>query len=93
MTSDGYKDLVLFLATAGVVVPLFKRLKVSPILGFLAAGVALGPHGLARASKALPWLSAFTVSNPGATTLFFSVALYLEAAGSGKPTGGAQIAQ
>ena len=69
MTSDvppaGYKDLVLFLVTAGVVVPLFKRLKLSPILGFLAAGVALGPYGLARASGTLPWLSAFTVSKPG----------------------------
>ncbi len=25
-----YKDLVLFLATAGIVVPLFQRLKISP---------------------------------------------------------------
>jgi CPA2 family monovalent cation:H+ antiporter-2 len=29
-----YKDLVLFLATAGIVAPLFKRLKINPILGF-----------------------------------------------------------
>src|SRR6202000_3205364 len=40
-----YKDLVLFLATAGIVVPLFKRLKIRPILGFLAAGVSVGPFG------------------------------------------------
>ena len=31
-TSAGYKDLVLFLATAGIVAPLFKRLKISPVL-------------------------------------------------------------
>ncbi len=37
-----YKDLVVFLAAAGVVVPLFNRLKISPVLGFLAAGVLLG---------------------------------------------------
>ena len=42
----GYKDLVLFLATAGIIAPLFKRLKVSPVLGFLGAGVVLGPFGL-----------------------------------------------
>ena len=30
-----YKDVLLFLATAGVVVPLFSRLKISPVLGFL----------------------------------------------------------
>ena len=40
--AGGYKDLVLFLAMAGVVVPLFKRLRISPVLGFLGAGVVLG---------------------------------------------------
>ncbi len=60
----GYKDLVLFLATAGIVAPLFKRLKVSPVLGFLGAGVLLGPFGLGRLADAAPWLSAITVSRP-----------------------------
>lgn len=59
-----YKDLVLFLATAGVVVPLFQRLKVNPILGFLGAGVALGPYGLGSFTGVAPWLGAFTVDNP-----------------------------
>ncbi|MFI4964678.1 MAG: cation:proton antiporter [Caulobacterales bacterium] len=59
-----YKDVVLFLATAGVVVPLFRRWKLSPILGFLAAGVVLGPHGLGSLTGAVPWLSALTIDNP-----------------------------
>lgn len=59
-----YKDLVVFLAAAGVMVPLVNRLKISPILGFLAAGVLLGPDGLARFSDALPWLSWATISDP-----------------------------
>jgi len=63
--AGGYKDLVLFLATAGVVVPLFKRLKISPVLGFLGAGVVLGPYGLGRLDDALPWLTAVTVTDPG----------------------------
>jgi CPA2 family monovalent cation:H+ antiporter-2 len=62
--SAGYKDLVLFLATAGIVVPLFKRLKVSPVLGFLGAGVVLGPFGLGRLTDSAPWLAAITVSKP-----------------------------
>ena len=41
-----YKDVVLFLVTAGIVVPLFRHMKLSPILGFLGAGVVLGPSGL-----------------------------------------------
>jgi len=60
-----YKDLVVFLAAAGVMVPLFNRLKISPILGFLAAGVLLGPDGLARLSDSAPWLSWLTISDAG----------------------------
>lgn len=58
-----YRDIVLFLATAGVVVPLFKRFKISPILGFLGAGVALGPYGLGALAKSFPWLEPITISN------------------------------
>ena len=59
-----YKDLVLFLATAGIVAPLFKRLKLNPILGFLIAGVILGPFGLGALSHTFPWLDYVTVDSP-----------------------------
>jgi CPA2 family monovalent cation:H+ antiporter-2 len=59
-----YKDVVLFLATAGVVVPLFRRWKVSPILGFLLAGVVLGPYGLGALAHQVSWLALFTIDNP-----------------------------
>lgn len=60
-----YKDVVLFLATAGVIVPLFRRWRISPILGFLGAGVVLGPYGLGSLGATFPWLSYFTIANPG----------------------------
>ncbi len=67
MTGHGgggeYKDLVVFLAAAGVIVPLFNRLRISPVLGFLAAGVLLGPQGLARLADDAPWLSWLTISD------------------------------
>jgi monovalent cation:H+ antiporter-2, CPA2 family len=63
ITPDSYKEIILFLATAGVVVPLFHRLRVSPVLGFLGAGALLGPFGLGRLAEATPWLSWFTISN------------------------------
>ncbi|MDP3490232.1 MAG: cation:proton antiporter [Phenylobacterium sp.] len=63
-STEGYKDIVLFLATAGVVVPLFRRWKISPILGFILAGVALGPFGLARLGEYAPWVAYVTVGNP-----------------------------
>src|SRR5262245_64965721 len=36
----------IFLAAAVVAVPLFRRLRLGSILGYLAAGVAIGPYGL-----------------------------------------------
>ncbi len=59
-----YKDVVLFLATAGIIVPLFRRWKISPIIGFLAAGVLLGPYGLGALAGSMPLLGAITIDNP-----------------------------
>lgn len=81
-----YKDLVVFLAAAGVVVPLVSRWKISPVLGFLAAGVLLGPDGLGRFSDVVPWLSYLTIddaaqlaqlSELGVSFLLFMIGLEL----------------
>ncbi|MGR4862630.1 cation:proton antiporter domain-containing protein [Caulobacter sp. LARHSG274] len=64
MSPADYKDLVLFLATAGIVAPLFKRLSINPILGFLLAGVILGPFGLGSLTHIAPWLDYVTVDKP-----------------------------
>ncbi|MEO8667091.1 MAG: cation:proton antiporter [Bauldia sp.] len=58
------KDLLILLATAGVVVPLFGWLRVGAVLGFLIAGVALGPGGLGHLVGSLPWLGYVTFSDP-----------------------------
>jgi CPA2 family monovalent cation:H+ antiporter-2 len=59
-----FKDVVLFLATAGIVVPVFRRWKVSPILGFLVAGVVLGPSGLGALASHFPWAAEVTIDSP-----------------------------
>lgn len=41
-----YREAMIVLATAAVLVPLGQRFKLSPILGFLIAGALLGPGGL-----------------------------------------------
>ena len=58
-----YKEALLFLTTAGVVVPLFRRLRISPVIGFLAAGVVLGPFGLGRLGDSYPILSGLRLEN------------------------------
>ncbi|MFO1125258.1 MAG: cation:proton antiporter [Methylocystis sp.] len=60
---ETYREALVFLATAGVVVPLFHRLKVSPVLGFLFAGAALGPFGLGQFAKDHEWARYFTIAN------------------------------
>jgi CPA2 family monovalent cation:H+ antiporter-2 len=49
-----YQAPLLFLAAAGIVVPVFKRLRLSPVLGFLLAGMLIGPHGLGRLDQIMP---------------------------------------
>ncbi|MCJ2082185.1 cation:proton antiporter [Methylobacterium sp. J-090] len=63
MHAGSYKEAILFLVTAGVVVPLFHRLRISPVLGFIGAGALLGPFGLGRLAEAYPWLSWVTIGN------------------------------
>jgi len=58
------KELLIVLATAGVVVPLFGRMRLGVVPGFLIAGVILGPAGLARLVGDYPWLSMITVLTP-----------------------------
>ena len=59
-----FKDVVLFLATAGIVVPLFRRWRISPVLGFLGAGVLLGPSGLGALGAYAPWVAELTINSP-----------------------------
>lgn len=55
-----FKDALIVLGTAAVVAPVVQRLRISPVLGFLVMGAALGPHGLGRLadySRAIDWLT------------------------------------
>ncbi len=59
-----FKDLMIVLAVAGLVVPLFGRLKVGLVPAFLIAGVIVGPGGLGGLVDRWPWLAAVTFSDP-----------------------------
>lgn len=81
-----YKDVLLFLATAGVAVPLAQRLRIPPVLGFLAAGAVLGPFGLGALAGQVHWLGLFTITDAnqvqvlgelGVVFLMFTIGLEL----------------
>jgi CPA2 family monovalent cation:H+ antiporter-2 len=57
-----YRDAMIVLATAAVLVPLGQRYRVNPILGFLVAGAVLGPKGLGELSSYFEPIKWITVS-------------------------------
>ncbi len=81
-----YREALLFLGTAGVVAPLFVRMRISPVLGYVLAGALLGPYGLGRLATRAPWLrgALLTDLEPigrlaefGVVTLMFTIGLEL----------------
>ena len=57
------QDLIIFLVIAGLVVPVFKHLKVSPVLGFIIAGLFVGPYGLTTLLPDTPWLQYMLITD------------------------------
>ena len=64
------KDAIVFLAAAGIVVPLFRRMKIPVIIGFVLAGIALGPFGFGRFAETVPWISYLTLEDTEAIAPF-----------------------
>jgi monovalent cation:H+ antiporter-2, CPA2 family len=58
-----YSDALVVLGTAGVVVPLGHRMKISPVLLYLAMGALLGPFGLGALTHRVPALSWVTIAD------------------------------
>ena len=57
------REIVIFLVIAAILVPLFHRVRISPVLGFLVAGVAVGPNGLGAFAGTVPWLGYVTFTD------------------------------
>jgi CPA2 family monovalent cation:H+ antiporter-2 len=64
------KDALVFLIAAGLVVPALRMLKLPAVVGFILAGVALGPWGLGSFSDTWAPLGLFTIAEPGAAQPF-----------------------
>nr|WP_294167349.1 cation:proton antiporter [uncultured Sphingomonas sp.] len=60
---SGIRDALVILGAAGVVIPAFARLKISPVIGFILVGAAIGPAGLGALVPQHPWLEAVTITD------------------------------
>jgi CPA2 family monovalent cation:H+ antiporter-2 len=54
------------LGTAGIAIPVLKRLGINTILGFMLVGVLLGPQVLGRLASYWPWLSTLALVDQAA---------------------------
>src|SRR4051794_35708141 len=80
---EGLKDALVILGAAGIVIPAFARLKVSPVIGFILVGVIVGPFGLGALAQYDQWLEAVTITDPAGIQPFaeFGIILLLFAIG------------
>jgi CPA2 family monovalent cation:H+ antiporter-2 len=76
-------DALVILGAAGVVIPVFARFRITPIIGFILVGVLVGPYGLGSLVEQIPWLAYVTISNPEKLLPFadFGIILLLFAIG------------
>ncbi|QIK77557.1 sodium:proton exchanger [Sphingomonas piscis] len=86
LSGNGLSDALTILGAAGIVIPAFARLKISPVIGFIIVGMIAGPFGLGGYADAYPWLEAVTINDPhaiepfaefGIILLLFSIGLEL----------------
>jgi monovalent cation:H+ antiporter-2, CPA2 family len=85
-STSGFSDALVILGAAGIVIPAFARLRISPVIGFILVGMIVGPFGLGALAATYPWLNYVTISNAqriepfaelGIVLLLFSIGLEL----------------
>jgi CPA2 family monovalent cation:H+ antiporter-2 len=82
-STSGLSDALVILGAAGIVIPAFARIRISPVIGFILIGLLVGPSGLGAMTGDYPWLNYVTISNVHAIEPFaeFGITLLLFAIG------------
>ncbi|HWJ71375.1 MAG TPA: cation:proton antiporter [Sphingobium sp.] len=75
--SQEYSDVLVILGAAGLVIPAFARLRISPVIGFILVGMLVGPFGLGQYAQDYPFLVYLTISNATAITAFAEVGIIM----------------
>jgi len=84
--TSGFSDALVILGAAGIVIPAFARLKITPVIGFILVGVIAGPHVLGALAPQHPWLHLLSISDAhriepfaelGIVLLLFSAGLHI----------------
>jgi CPA2 family monovalent cation:H+ antiporter-2 len=63
LDSSAFQDIVVVLGAAGLVIPAFAALRISPVVGFILVGILVGPFGLGALAQSYPMLGVFAISD------------------------------
>lgn len=76
-------DALVILGAAGLVIPVFARFRITPVIGFILVGILAGPYGLGSLVPRYPMLYHVTISDPGGLDPFaeFGIILLLFSVG------------
>jgi monovalent cation:proton antiporter-2 (CPA2) family protein len=77
MGFSGLTQLAVFLAAAAIVAPLARRAKLSSVLGYLVAGVVIGPYGVGLVVSVYEVGTILHVAEFGVALLLFLIGLEL----------------
>ncbi|HEX7821587.1 MAG TPA: cation:proton antiporter [Sphingobium sp.] len=77
LDTEGFRDSLVILGAAGVVIPAFARFRISPVIGFILVGLTVGPAGLGSLVEAYPWLYHITISDREAIAPFAELGIIL----------------
>ncbi|WP_156842160.1 cation:proton antiporter domain-containing protein [Novosphingobium aquimarinum] len=70
-------DALVILGAAGIVIPVFNRFRITPVIGFILVGLLVGPFGLGRFVFDQPWLSYITITDPDGLDVFAEFGIIL----------------
>jgi CPA2 family monovalent cation:H+ antiporter-2 len=76
-STSGFSDALVILGAAGIVIPAFARIRISPVIGFILIGILVGPSGLGGLSDRFAWLNYVTISNTEAIAPFAELGIIL----------------
>jgi len=76
-STSGLSDALVILGAAGIVIPAFARIRISPVIGFILIGILVGPSGLGGMTGRFPLLNYLTISNPEAIAPFAEFGIIL----------------
>jgi monovalent cation:H+ antiporter-2, CPA2 family len=76
-SSTTLSDALVILGATGIVIPVFHRFKITPLMGFILIGVLVGPFGLGRLVPEAPWLYHVTITDPDALEPFAEFGIIL----------------